>query len=168
MIAIDRPQRGHNLLAHGSAVGVGGGWHLLRAFSPRCDYQCHLTEHSSRYRAMGYYVTPPGSKIRVGKFPPASPGGRRQNSPWQRRGCWAGKRRLTGAARSIRIVSNTPRRRPLPGLNFSFFCAKMRFLMQTFNQVMGHEILISFKDPIDKRHSRSNNSFELTCSRRHL
>ena len=25
MIGFDRPQRGHNILAHGSAVGVGGG-----------------------------------------------------------------------------------------------------------------------------------------------
>ena len=25
MIGIDRPQRGHNMLAHGSAVGIGGG-----------------------------------------------------------------------------------------------------------------------------------------------
>jgi hypothetical protein len=42
MIGFDRPQRGHNILAHGSAVGVLGGWDCGRVFGPRCNHQCHL------------------------------------------------------------------------------------------------------------------------------
>ena len=96
IIGFDRPQRGHNILAHGSAVGVGGGMSFCVGvvWPPMSSRQSLATRDLTRaqdFEPLRRRVTPAGVITTcVNRASAIAPEGRRQNSPWQRRGCWRG------------------------------------------------------------------------------
>ena len=67
MIGFDRPQRGHNILAHGSAVGVGGGMSFCVGvvWPPMSSRQSAATRDPTRaqnFEPLRRRVTPAGGK----------------------------------------------------------------------------------------------------------